>query len=187
MGVAADCTYVSHYGNSANATSQILNDWNSASALYKSTFNVSMGIIELAVQDPQCPASAPTQTPWNVACTDSITLNDRLSIFSQWRGTKGAADGAGLWHLMSGCPTGTEVGEWSSSIVKYLRSDLRICVGVAWLGQLCNVGSSGTQGNFVSGTGVSTATLTEWQVVAHEIGHNFGAIVSSYSPCPWTS
>ena len=31
----------------------------------------------------------------------------------------------------------------------------------------------------VSGTGVSTAGRTEWQVVAHEIGHNFGAIVSN--------
>lgn len=51
MGVAADCEYVTKYGGSANATSQILNNWNSASALYKSTFNVSMGIVELAVQD----------------------------------------------------------------------------------------------------------------------------------------
>jgi len=59
---------------------------------------------------------------------------------------------------MSGCPTGTEVG-------------------VAWLGQLCNTGSSGSDPEVVSGTGVSTATRTEWQVVAHEIGHNFGAIV----------
>ncbi|KAG8897804.1 hypothetical protein FRB99_007917 [Tulasnella sp. 403] len=52
MGVAADCTYVSHYGGTENATTQILNNWNSASSLYKSTFNVSMGIVELAVQQP---------------------------------------------------------------------------------------------------------------------------------------
>lgn len=57
----------------------------------------------------RCPNSADPANPWNVACTGSITLNDRLSIFSDWRGKKGA-DGAGLWHLMSGCPTGTEVG-----------------------------------------------------------------------------
>lgn len=38
-----------------------------------------------------------------------MTLNDRLSLFSDWRGKKGN-DGAGLWHLMSGCPTGSEVG-----------------------------------------------------------------------------
>ncbi len=51
MGVAADCQYVSQYGNKDNATKQILNDWNLASSLYKSTFNVSLGIIELQVQD----------------------------------------------------------------------------------------------------------------------------------------
>lgn len=35
MGVAADCTYASKYNGQANATTQILNNWNSASALYK--------------------------------------------------------------------------------------------------------------------------------------------------------
>ncbi|QRW05755.1 reprolysin family zinc metalloprotease [Ceratobasidium sp. AG-Ba] len=167
MGVAADCTYTSRYGGSANATTMILNDWNTASSLYKSTFNVSLGIVELAIQDSTCPPASPTPNPaWNTACSDSITLNERLSLFSAWRGQK--SDGAGLWHLMSGCPTGTEVG-------------------VAWLGQVCNVQSSGDPGNVVSGTAVSTAGRTEWQVVAHEIGHNFGAIHDCTSGCTGTS
>jgi hypothetical protein len=46
--------------------------------------------------------------PWNTDCS-TVTLNDRLSLFSAWRGAKGS-DGVGLWHLMSGCPTGSEVG-----------------------------------------------------------------------------
>lgn len=67
MGVAADCTYVANYKTQEAATSQILNNWNSASALYKvgpkinlnfstfnsirkSTFNVSLGIAELQVR-----------------------------------------------------------------------------------------------------------------------------------------
>jgi hypothetical protein len=69
MGVAADCTYTSKYGSQDNATRQILTNWNSASTLYKvnfyldilssiseiclqTTFNVSLGIVELQVQDP---------------------------------------------------------------------------------------------------------------------------------------
>ena len=55
-----------------------------------------------------CPSQPDPTLPWNIPCS-SAALDDRLSIFSQWRGQKGQ-DGAGLWHLMSGCPTGTEVG-----------------------------------------------------------------------------
>jgi hypothetical protein len=35
MGVAADCEYVNHYGSQANASKQILTNWNTASVLYK--------------------------------------------------------------------------------------------------------------------------------------------------------
>ena len=40
--------------------------------------------------------------------------------------------------------------------------------------------ATGSSPNVVSGTGVSTAGRTEWQVIAHEIGHNFGAIVGFF-------
>ena len=156
MGVAADCEYVTNYGSPQNATLQILNNWNMASTTYKSTFNVSLGILELSIQNGTCPSAASADPPWNVGC-GNVTLNDRLSLFSQWRGEKGN-DGAGLWHLMSGCPTGTEVG-------------------VAWLGTLCQQSASGQTGSVVSGTAVTTNGRTEWEVVAHEVGHNFGAIV----------
>ncbi|GBE78703.1 Disintegrin and metalloproteinase domain-containing protein [Sparassis crispa] len=163
MGVAADCEYTSHYGSKENATQQILTNWNSASALYKSTFNVTLGIIELQVQDSSCPNATDPAVPWNVACSSSISLNERLSLFSGWRGQKGN-DGAGLWHLMSGCPSGTEVG-------------------VAWLATLCQQSSSGSAPSIVSGTAVTTAGRTEWQVASHEIGHNFGAIHDCTNSC----
>ncbi len=63
---------------------------------------------------------------------------------------------------MSGCPTGSEVG-------------------IAWLATLCQQTSSGSSPSIVSGTAVSTAGRTEWQVISHEIGHNFGAIVSLFN------
>ncbi|KAG6919482.1 hypothetical protein DXG01_005741 [Tephrocybe rancida] len=155
MGVAADCNYVAKYGSQENATQQILTTWNSASSLYKSTFNVSLGIVELQVQNPSCPETTDPTRPWNIPCSGA-ELDARLSLFSQWRGDKGP-DGSGLWHLMSGCPTGSEVG-------------------IAWLATLCQQDASGNAPSVVSGTAVSTAGRTEWQVVAHEIGHNFGAI-----------
>ncbi|KDQ17689.1 hypothetical protein BOTBODRAFT_29847 [Botryobasidium botryosum FD-172 SS1] len=167
VGVAADCEYVQKYGTTAGATTQILNNFNSASSLYKTTFNVSLGVVELNVQDPVCPTSPPSNAPWNVPCSNSTDLNTRLSLISAWRGQKGPSDGAGLWHLMSGCPTGSEVG-------------------VAWLGQLCNVQSSGVSPQVVSGTAVTTASRSEWQVVAHETGHNFGAIHDCTSGCSLT-
>ncbi|KAF5313985.1 hypothetical protein D9611_006909 [Ephemerocybe angulata] len=40
----------------------------------------------------------------------------------------------------------------------------------------CETKTGGSPGQITSGTGVSTSGRTEWQVVAHEIGHNFGAI-----------
>ena len=56
----------------------------------------------------RCPTTADSNFPWNVPCSGA-ELDSRLSLFSKWRGNNNA-DGLGLWHLMSGCPTGSEVG-----------------------------------------------------------------------------
>ncbi|KAI7902272.1 Metallo-peptidase family M12-domain-containing protein [Cokeromyces recurvatus] len=179
MGAAADCSYVLSYGSIRYAKLQIINDWNVASAVYERTFNVSLGLIYLQISVPECPSSTTTHLnnrkksvmAWNQACSSHYTINDRLSDFSLWRGNKGD-DGAALWHLMTKCSTGVKVG-------------------IAWLGQLCEtqvsqqVEDDGTF-EWVSGTGVSSITRDEWKVVAHEIGHGFGAIhdcTAKMCPC----
>lgn len=65
-------------------------------------------------------------------------------------------------------------------------------VGVAWLSQVCTTRAISSQGEYTSGTGVSSVSklffcillqetyffffkvADEWKVVAHEIGHGFG-------------
>jgi hypothetical protein len=78
-----------------------------------------------------------------------------LSIFSQWRGTRGN-DGVALWTLFTGCSSGAEVG-------------------VAWLGMLCQFKAQTQGSQTVSGANVVSETPNEWQVLAHELGHGFGA------------
>ncbi|KAL1916392.1 uncharacterized protein VTP21DRAFT_5583 [Calcarisporiella thermophila] len=153
LGMAADCTYVRTHTNVTEAKRQIITNINIASGVYEKSFNVSLGIILIDLRST-CGTPA-----WNQECSDDYTINSRLNDFSMWRGTRGD-DGAGLWHLMTKCNTGTRLG-------------------LAWIGQLCSISSykqvEEHTVNWVSGTGISTVTRDEWKVVAHEIGHSFGA------------
>jgi len=156
MGVMLDCTYVDKFGSPDAARTNLLSKWNMVSDLYLQTFKITLGIIELTVMDSTCTKNG-ANMDWNVACETKTSLDTRLGYFSQWRGAKGD-DGAGLWHLMTACTSDTEVG-------------------VAWLGAICQTDvKHQDDGSYVSGTGVSSATPTEWNVIAHEIGHGFGAI-----------
>lgn len=102
MGAAADCSYVLSYGSVRYAKLQMINDWNVASAVYEKTFNVSLGLIYLQISVPECPTKPKSSIAWNQGCSSYYSINDRLSDFSLWRGTKGD-DGAALWHLMTKC------------------------------------------------------------------------------------
>ncbi|KAI7885183.1 zincin [Lichtheimia hyalospora FSU 10163] len=173
MGVVADCTYVQSYGSIRLARLQILNNWNIASAVYERTFNVSLGLIYIQMSTADCPRHPSASAAWNQKCSSFYTINDRLSDFSLWRGKRGD-DGAALWHLMTKCSTGVKVG-------------------IAWLSQLCETQVSqqieeNGASEWVSGTGVSSITRDEWKVVAHEVGHGFGAIHDcTAQTCPCTS
>ncbi|KAF8937009.1 hypothetical protein BGZ58_003383 [Dissophora ornata] len=162
MGVAADCTYVRTYNGAANARKQIFADFNTASGIYESTFNVALGVIALNIVPDGCPTTPVKGQEWNQDCSTAYSIDQRLSDFSFWRGQSSrVGDGAGLWHLMTKCNSGP-------------------VVGIAWTKALCQMKSQSqtTQGQqqYTAGTGVSSISPNEWMVVAHEIGHGFGAI-----------
>lgn len=159
VGVAADCNYVQSFNGDRNQTqTNIIAVMNQASELFESTFNISLGLANLVITEPDCPTSQQQATPWNQACSGQISIQDRLNQFSQWRGQQN--DEYSHWTLLSTCNTGS-------------------AVGLAWLGQACTTGSQGNTGNTaetVAGANVVIRTNTEWQVIAHETGHTYGAV-----------
>ncbi|KAF2839573.1 zincin, partial [Patellaria atrata CBS 101060] len=159
VGVATDCTYIATFNSTESARKNVIDQMNMASDLYERTFNITLGLQNLTVNDATCPGTPPSTAPWNVPCSDSVDIQDRLNLFSNWRG--GQVDNNAYWTLLSNCPTGS-------------------AVGLAWLGQACvqgnqNSNSSGTA-ETVAGANVVMRTNSEWQVIAHEVGHTFGAV-----------
>ncbi|QSZ36513.1 hypothetical protein DSL72_006393 [Monilinia vaccinii-corymbosi] len=159
VGIATDCTYTASFNSTESARQNIIQVLNSASVQYEDSFNITLGLQNLTVSDAACPATAASSAPWNVGCSDSVTIQDRLNLFSAWRG--GKPDTNAYWTLLSTCGTGS-------------------AVGLAWLGQACvteaQVSSTSSGNETVSGANVVVRTSTEWQVLAHETGHIFGAV-----------
>ncbi|CAK7272041.1 hypothetical protein SEPCBS119000_004914 [Sporothrix epigloea] len=158
VGIAADCNYASAFSGRENASDNIVMQINSASRVYESTLNITLGIQNLLIQNNSCPTESTTSaTPWNAGCSSDLTITDRLNLFSKWRG-ESANDTNSFWMLLSTCATDS-------------------AVGLAWLGQLCVPGAQSDGSNeTIAATNVVIRTSTEWQVMAHEIGHTFGAV-----------
>ncbi|KAL2057011.1 hypothetical protein ABVK25_002750 [Lepraria finkii] len=155
IGVATDCTYTGSFNSSESAHANVITQINSASNVYEKTFNISLGLQNLTVSDATCPGTPATATPWNTGCGGNTSITDRLNTFSQWRGDRN--DTNAYWTLLTTCQTGAEVG-------------------LSWLGQLCVSDVTSSSGEVVSGANVVAKTSTEWQVIAHESGHTFGAV-----------
>jgi hypothetical protein len=149
VGVATDCTYTASFNSTEAARQNVITQMNSASSLYESSFNISLGLANLTVSESSCPGTPPPATPWNQACSSSVDIQTRLNLFSQWRGSQ--QDGNSHWTLLSTCNTGS-------------------AVGLAWLGQACVTGSQGSNSTSgsetVAGANVVVRTSTEWQVIA---------------------
>lgn len=155
IGIATDCTYTADFANETAVRTNIINQVNTASQLYESTFNISLGIQNLTISPSNCPSTASAEAPWNVACSSGVTITDRLNLFSEWRGQHN--DTNAYWTLLSTCATDS-------------------AVGLAWLGQLCMTGSNNDNNETVAAANVVVRTSQEWQVFAHETGHTFGAV-----------
>ncbi|KAL9632259.1 MAG: hypothetical protein Q9204_003865 [Flavoplaca sp. TL-2023a] len=155
VGVATDCGYTASFSSEDDVRQNIIQQFQSASQVYERTFGITLGLANLTISRRDCPATAPADAPWNVGCTGGTSITDRLNMFSQWRGERN--DTNAYWTLLTSCPTGSEVG-------------------LAWLGQLCVHDVIRTSGEVVSGANVVARTDNEWQVIAHESGHTFGAV-----------
>ncbi|KAL4884903.1 Metallo-peptidase family M12-domain-containing protein [Aspergillus karnatakaensis] len=145
MGIATDCVYTSGFDTSDDLIQSLVTMVNTASEIFESSFNIALSLNNITIEEEDCPSTASSDTPWNVGC-GAGDLNWRLGQFTQWRGQIRNDDNA-YWTLMSGCPTGTEVG-------------------VSWVGELCNE---------EMGANVVGLANNQWQVFAHESGHTFGA------------
>ena len=155
IGVATDCTYTGTFDSTEDTRSHVIQTINAASEAYEKTFNITLGLQNLTVSDAACPGSPPSTVPWNIGCDGNTTITSRLNTFSQWRGQ--FQDNNAYWMLLTNCNTGAEVG-------------------LSWLGELCvNKVASGSNES-TSGANVVAKTSTEWQVIAHESGHMFGAV-----------
>lgn len=155
VGVVADCAYMEAFKlDAAQARANIINDFNIVSAIYEDAFNVHLGILSIDLM-MEC-SSAKSKTAFNVPCQPKISLASRLSRFTKWR--LGQPEDAGLYHLVTGC------GD----------SDV---VGIAWLNQVCQIKPyTDSNGDYVGGTSVSAFIKNQFAIMAHEIGHNFGAV-----------
>ncbi|KFX97214.1 hypothetical protein O988_04959 [Pseudogymnoascus sp. VKM F-3808] len=88
VGIATDCTYTALFNSTQSVNANIIAQMNSASVLYEESFNISLGIQNLTVQDKQCPGTPQGNTPWNQGCDSGLQIQDRLNLFSAWRGQK---------------------------------------------------------------------------------------------------
>eukprot|EP00010_Vexillifera_abyssalis_P007987 CAMPEP_0201549636 /NCGR_PEP_ID=MMETSP0173_2-20130828/6082_1 /ASSEMBLY_ACC=CAM_ASM_000268 /TAXON_ID=218659 /ORGANISM="Vexillifera sp., Strain DIVA3 564/2" /LENGTH=1139 /DNA_ID=CAMNT_0047959369 /DNA_START=56 /DNA_END=3475 /DNA_ORIENTATION=+ len=150
LGFAVDNNaFVNRFSSSTSQTEADVADLVTfLSDLYATTVNVEFTLAELVIR-----TTAGDGLPWNTVNCQSV--EDKLDAFTSWR--ENQAD-YGLWHLLTRC--------YSSGTV-----------GLAWTGVTCAANPlNGPNGRPAGNTAVSSyIENTGHGVVAHEIGHNFGA------------
>ncbi|KAL5000874.1 Metallo-peptidase family M12-domain-containing protein [Aspergillus recurvatus] len=145
VGIATDCSYTASFDSSEELIQSLVSMVNTASEVFESSFNIALSFHNLTVMESGCPSTPSNNEPWNAGCSAG-DLNWRLNAFSYWRSQLRGDENA-YWTLMTGCPTGSEVG-------------------VSWVGELCNSDM---------GANVVASAANQWQIFAHESAHTFGA------------
>ena len=142
--------------STTQALTQILSNVNQASLLFEKSFNIQLSIERIIFMEKCTPDSE--TAPWNRECSADYRIENRLSDFSFWRGAQN--DKLGLWHLHTKCASFP-------------------AIGIAWLGTLCNMGYvkqvSKAGITYITSASVSSVGPKEWKIMAHEMGHVFGA------------
>ncbi|XWW94659.1 hypothetical protein V2A60_002604 [Cordyceps javanica] len=161
LGIATDCSYTAQFSSERDIRRNILTQVSTASRVYESAFNVQLRVRNITISDAECPVSGGMS--WNRACGSSLSISDRLNEFSRWKA--GFDDRAAAWTLMTTCNSGSTVG-------------------IAWIRSVCQPGTLlRGQVRSTPGTNVVVRTAAEWQVLAHELGHNFGAVHDCVAGC----
>jgi hypothetical protein len=136
IGIATDCSFTASFDSSEELIQSLVSMVNTASEVFESSFNIALSFHNLTIMESGCPSTPSDDEPWNAGCSAG-DLNWRLNEFSSWRSQLRGDDNA-YWTLMTGCPTGTEVG-------------------VSWVGELCDSDM---------GANVVASAANQWQVFA---------------------
>ena len=138
---------------------------------FKRFFNIQLIVSDLDIRTSCSQKYTSVNSPevdgeydkWNMPCSTSYSITNRLSDFSKWRGSR--RDKIDVWHLFSSCSSESKVG-------------------LAWPSAVCKTEANLATGNlFYSSTSVSTRQQDSWKVMAHELAHNFGALHDCLNSC----
>jgi len=136
-------------------TDQEAEDWvhamvANANMAYEPQLNIHLQMGSLVVQ--QTHDGAPS---WDQGSTCPMTINDQLWALVAWESSAANPDSTmGVWHLFDNC---------------YANSGF---IGLAWIGVLCYDWGYNTGVTWLSRGNYAYPT---WHIMAHELGHNFGA------------